>query len=166
MVINLKSLIYLVKMNQNTFKNDDTKYLNDDGIDIVLVFNRIWNQKKLVVSLFIISCILSVIFALSLLIYINLELFILAPVTNLSESSLMQNSALSSLASITGRKITNQANSTNEAVQILRSYSFFSEILNEYEMKVPLLASTEWDLAKQELVIDQEYMTLTTKSGL
>tara|TARA_B100000161_G_scaffold49216_1_gene31625 strand:- start:400 stop:1335 length:936 start_codon:yes stop_codon:yes gene_type:complete len=140
-------------MNQNTLKNDNTKYLNDDGIDIVLVFNRIWNQKKLVVSLFIISCILSVIFALSLP-NIYKSRVILAPVTNLSESSLMQNSALSSLASITGRKITNQANSTNEAVQILRSYSFFSEILNEYEMKVPLLASTEWDLAKQELVID------------
>ena len=83
-------------MNQNTFKNDDTKYLNDDGIDIGLVFNRIWNQKKLVVSLFIISCILSVIFALSLP-NIYKSRVILAPVTNLSESSLMQNSALSSL---------------------------------------------------------------------
>ena len=77
-------------MNENTFSNNDAKYLNDDGIDIILVFNRIWNQKILVASLFVISCILSVIFALSLP-NIYKSRVILAPVTNLTDSALMQN---------------------------------------------------------------------------
>jgi capsular polysaccharide biosynthesis protein len=77
---------------------------------------------------------------------------------------MMQNSALSSLASITGRKITNQANSTNEAVQILKSFRFFSEILNEYQMKVPLLASTGWSLSENKLIIDQNIYNEKNKS--
>tara|TARA_B110000091_G_C13690214_1_gene421712 strand:- start:25 stop:948 length:924 start_codon:yes stop_codon:yes gene_type:complete len=143
-------------MNQQNQKiNSNSQLLQDDGLDIMVIIKSIWNQRILVSSLFLLACIASVWFALSLP-NIYKSRVILAPVTGLSDSSLMQNSALSSLASITGRKITNQANSTNEAVQILKSYSFFAEILNEYEMKIPLLASTEWSLAENKLIIDPD----------
>lgn len=133
--------------------DQNNQLLQDDGLDIFLLIKKIWNQKVLVSTLFIISCVLVVLYALSLP-NIYKSRVILAPVTSLSDSALMQNSALSSLASITGKKISNQANSTNEAVQILRSFSFFTEILNEYKMKPELLASTGWNISEKKLIID------------
>ena len=142
-------------MNENFKNNIDPNLLKDDGIDIFAVIKKMWKQRILIISLFLLSCILSVWYALSLP-NIYKSRVILAPVATLSDSALMQNSAFSSLASITGRKITNQANSTNEAVQILRSFSFFGEILNEHNMKMPLMASIGWNLSENKLIIDPE----------
>ena len=150
-------------MNKENFQNKEKMLLNEDGIDILNIVNKIWNQKILVASLFILSCVLSVAFALSLP-NIYKSRVILAPVTSLSDSGIMQNSALSSLASITGRKITNQANSTNEAVQILKSYKFFSEILAEYDMRPSLMGSIGWDINKKELIMNSDIYDVNKKT--
>ena len=152
-------------MNQQNSFNNANKLPHDDGLDIFFIIKKIWNQKILISSLFILSCILVVLFAISLP-NIYKSRVILAPVTNLSDSSMMQNSALSSLASITGRKITNQANSTNEAVQILKSYKFFSEILTEYDMKPLLMGSIGWDSNKKELIMNSDIYDLNKKTWI
>ena len=152
-------------MNQQNSFNNANKLPHDDGLDIFFIIKKIWNQKILISSLFILSCILVVLFAISLP-NIYKSRVILAPVTNLSDSSMMQNSALSSLASITGRKITNQANSTNEAVQILKSYKFFSEILTEYDMKPFLMGSIGWDSNKKELIMNSDIYDLNKKTWI
>lgn len=152
-------------MNQQNSFNNANQLPHDDGLDIFFIIKKIWNQKILISSLFILSCILVVLFAISLP-NIYKSRVILAPVTNLSDSAMVQNSALSSLASITGRKITNQANSTNEAVQILKSYKFFSEILAEYDMKPFLMGSIGWDSNKKELIMNSDIYDLNKKTWI
>lgn len=127
--------------------------IDNDGLDLNLIIKKLWKQRILISTIFIFSCIFSVIYALALP-DVYKSRVILAPVENTQNSSLMQNSAFSSLASITGSNFNTQSNETNEAVQILKSYSFFKDILNEFSMKPALLASTEWDPYEKKLKMD------------
>ena len=136
--------------NQSTRTFD---YMNE--IDLQELFMALWNGKWLIVGISSVFAIASIYIALQ--IPNQYKAFLtLAPAqeSNASISGALE-SQLGGLASFAGINLgRNEANASLIAIEIMQSWGFIEEFIQQNDLAVGLIAVTGWDSATNELLID------------
>ena len=126
-----------------------------DEIDFQELFMALWNGKWLIVGISSVFAIASIYIALQ--IPNQYKAFVtLAPAqeNNASLSGVL-NSQLGGLASFAGVNLgQKEANASQIAIEIMQSWGFIEEFVQQNDLAVGLVAATGWDRATNELLIN------------
>ena len=109
-------------------ENLDKKKLQNDEIDFILLFSKLWNQKKLILKTSIIFFLISIVYSLSLMNIYE------ASSTFYPHYSNVENSSIKSLAGIAGLNLSAETSSnvpTNLYPNLIESSPFKNNILNQ-----------------------------------
>jgi uncharacterized protein involved in exopolysaccharide biosynthesis len=137
----------------------------DDEIDLAELWRAIWAGKFIIIIISMIFAVASVFFALSKP-NIYKASAILAPAS--SEGGAGGLGALAGqfggLASIAGINLGGGGDKTALALEILKSRSFIEAFITKHDLLVPLMASKNWDISSDTLILDEEiYETANNK---
>ena len=149
---------------QNTQNTQD----QDDEIDLAELWNAIWAGKFTIIIISIIFAIASVFFALSKP-NVYKASAILAPAS--SESGAGGLGALAGqfggLASMAGISLGGGGgDKTALALEILKSRSFIEAFITKHELLVPLMASKNWDMVSDILILNEEMYDIDNNKWL
>jgi uncharacterized protein involved in exopolysaccharide biosynthesis len=130
---------------------------SDDEIDLAELWRAIWSGKYIIIVISFIFAVSSIAFALSKPDIYKASI-LLAPASSDSAGGMGalagQFGGLASLAGISlGGGGTDK---TALALEIIKSRAFLETFISKHELLVPLMASENWDRAKDSLVINKE----------
>lgn len=93
---------------------------------------------------------------------------LLAPAESSNGGGLSQMAGqLGGLASLAGVNLgSGEVSQTDLVVQVMKSRQFVEAFIDKHNLLVPLMAVKEWDLVRNELVIDEEYYNPDTEKWL
>lgn len=136
----------------------------DQELDLSQLFRAFIRAKWMIISITSFFAIISLIVALNLPdIYRSDTL--LAPAGSQQQSPIGALGQLGGLASLAGINIGEPSvDKTALALEILRSRDFIGRFIEKYDLFVPLMASKEWDLKSNKLVIDDDIYNESTKT--
>lgn len=138
---------------------------NNDEIDILKLLNVLWTKKIVLITFFIVSSIVSVVYALSIPNQYQSSTLIIA-----ADDSSMDNafSQYGSLASLAGVSLPETRNNNNAVIgmEIIKSKQFVQNFIDRRNILVPLMAADGWDLNNNELIYDQDLYDFKTKTWL
>jgi len=130
----------------------------EDEIDLAELWRAIWAGKFIIIIISMIFAVASVFFALSKP-NIYKASAILAPASDDAGGGLgAMAGQLGGLASMAGISLGGGGgvDKTALALEIIKSRSFVENFINKHELLVPLMASKNWDMASDTLVLDVE----------
>lgn len=139
--------------------------INEDLIDFKELYELILDKKKLVLVITLTSIICSALFAFTLPnIYTSKAL--LAP-TSQEDSLTSKLGNLSSLGSIAGISLPNsKATKTQEAIERIKSYEFFSVNFLPFIRLENIMASKKWDSRNNKVIYDKKIFDNKTKTWI
>jgi capsular polysaccharide biosynthesis protein len=146
----------------NQIHNENNNSLE---IDFLELFKVVYSQKKLVISVAIISALLSVIYAMTLPNIYKSEV-LLAPNASSSSNLSQMTSSLGGLAGLTGLNLGGMSGENRKnliAIETLKSRKFFSDYLYD-QMLVELFAIKKWDAGTKENQIDPDIYNTKTNT--
>jgi len=120
-----------------------------EEIDLLELFNALWNKKILIIIFTFLFAILSVIYSLSLPNIYNSTATLISAEPDDSLSS--QIGKYSSFASLAGIQIPDNSNKAQEAIERTKSYDFFVNHFLPYIKKEDLFAQSNWDINQNKL---------------
>ncbi|PQJ44926.1 LPS O-antigen length regulator [Vibrio campbellii] len=128
----------------------------ENEIDLSEVLSAIWRGKWIVVITTILFAILSVLYAINKPNIYRADV-LLAPADSSGGNAISKMAGqLGGLASIAGVNLGGaEANQTELAVQVLQSRLFIDKFITNHDLLVPIMASTGWNMATNELLIDE-----------
>ena len=137
--------------------NQDFNKMNqdiNDEIDLIEIFNALWDKKLLIIVFTMLSAIFSVTYSLSLPnIYTSTATLISAE----SDDSLSnQIGKYSSFASLAGIQMSDNSNKSLEAIERTKSFDFFVNQFLPYIKKEDLFAPSSWNIAENVLSYDND----------
>lgn len=138
-----------------------------DEIELRELFQALWKGKWIIIATTLLFAIGSVVYALSLPnIYKSDAL--LAPTESSNGGGLSQMAGqLGGLAALAGVNIAGaEASQAELAIQVIKSRKFIEEFIDSHDLLVPLLATKGWDLANNELIIDDDIYSAEKKEWL
>lgn len=130
----------------------------DDEIDLAELWRAIWAGKFTIIIISMIFAVASVFFALSKP-NIYKASVILAPASDDAGGGLAGMAGqLGGLASMAGINLGGGSgvDKTTLALEIIKSRSFIENFINKHDLLVPLMASNNWDMATNKLILDVE----------
>ena len=129
----------------------------DDEIDLRELFKALWKGKWIILITTAIFAIGSVLYALSLPNIYKADA-LLAPAESSGGGGLSQMAGqLGGLAAMAGINLGGgESSKTDLAVQVLKSRQFIDAFITKHDLMVPLMAAQDWDLANNQLIIDEE----------
>lgn len=127
----------------------------DDEIDLAELWKALWAGKFTIIIISMIFAVASVFFALSKP-NIYKASVILAPASD--ESGAGSLSGLGGLASMAGINLGSggDVDKTALALEILKSRSFIEAFISKHDLLVPLMASKDWNMASDTLILNEE----------
>lgn len=127
----------------------------DDEIDLRELFSAIWQGKWLIIVVTAVFAIAAVIYALSLPNIYKSEA-LLAPASEQKNTGI--SGQLGGLAALAGVSLGGGAgvDKTALAIEILKSREFIARFIDKYDLLIPLMAVSDWNLYGNELVYDEE----------
>jgi LPS O-antigen subunit length determinant protein (WzzB/FepE family) len=135
------------------FKDSNLNKTLVDEIDILELLKILWSRKFLLIIVFLLSSIISVVYTLSLPNKYQSTVVLVPAEQSSMDSALSQYGGLASLA---GVNIPTKIDKSTIALEILKSRLFVQNFINNRDILVPLMASKDWDLNNNELVLDLE----------
>ncbi|EKO3815038.1 LPS O-antigen length regulator [Vibrio harveyi] len=128
-----------------------------DEIDVRELFNFLWKGKWIIIATTFIFAIGSVLYALSLPNIYKADA-LLAPVESSNAGGLSKMAGqLGGLAALAGVSLSNAGVSQTElAVQVIKSRQFIDEFISKHDLLLPLMATRDWDLVNNKLIIDKK----------
>ena len=140
----------------------------DNEIDLRELWHVIWSGKWIIIGVTTIFVIALIIYAFSLP-NIYKAKAILAPAS--SESSVSGLDALAGqfggLASMAGLNLGGSTmDKTALALEIIQSRSFVERFIAKHQLLIPLMASDNWDVSTNTLVLDEELYNTKTKQWI
>jgi uncharacterized protein involved in exopolysaccharide biosynthesis len=134
----------------------DKKLFENDEININELIKTFWDYKLIISSISIVSCILIVLYSLSIPNIYRSSALVMptqSQGSNLSGSL----SGLGGLASMAGISIpSGSSNNKDEAIAVLTSHQFLEDFIIKNDILLPLMASKGWDAVKNELILDSK----------
>ena len=139
----------------------------DDEIDLRELFKALWKGKWIILITTAIFAIGSVLYALSLPNIYKADA-LLAPAESSNGGGLSQMAGqLGGLAAMAGINLGGgESSKTDLAVQVLKSRQFIDAFITKHDLLVPLMAAKDWDLANNQLIIDEDLYNLETNKWL
>ncbi|HHC6478573.1 TPA: Wzz/FepE/Etk N-terminal domain-containing protein [Vibrio parahaemolyticus] len=129
----------------------------DDEIDLRELFAALWKGKLIIIVTTFVFAVGAVLYALSLPnIYKSDAL--LAPAESSNGGGLSKMAGqLGGLAALAGVNLgSGESSQTDLAVQVMKSRQFVEAFINEHDLLVPLMAAKDWDLASNQLILDEK----------
>ncbi|WP_104027619.1 Wzz/FepE/Etk N-terminal domain-containing protein [Vibrio jasicida] len=139
----------------------------DDEIDLSELFTALWKGKWVIIATTFVFAVGAVLYALSLPnIYKSDAL--LAPAESSNGGGLSKMAGqLGGLAALAGVNLGGgESSQTDLAVQVMKSRQFVEAFINKHDLLVPLMASKDWDLANNKLILDEELYNPNTGEWL
>lgn len=139
----------------------------DDEIDLRELFRALWKGKWIIIVTTFVFAVTAVLYALSLPnIYKSDAL--LAPAESSNGGGLSKMAGqLGGLAALAGVNLgAGESSQTDLAVQVMKSRQFVEAFINKHELLVPLMAAKDWDLANNQLILDEELYNPTAGEWL
>ncbi|EKA4467577.1 lipopolysaccharide biosynthesis protein [Vibrio parahaemolyticus] len=136
----------------------------DDEIDLRELFKALWKGKWIIIVTTFIFAISSVLYALSLPNIYKADA-LLAPAESSSGGGLSKMAGqLGGLAALAGVNLgASESSQTDLAVQVMKSRQFVERFILNHELLVPLMAGKDWDLPKNELILNTQLYNPVTK---
>lgn len=124
----------------------------DDEIDLRELFAAIWQGKWIIIAVTFVFAVGSVFYALSLPNIYKAEA-ILVPASQ--DQNMRVGGQLGGLAALAGVNLgSTGGNKTVLALEILKSRDFLGRFIEKYDLYVPVMAATGWELKSNTLLID------------
>lgn len=142
--------------------NEDRKSNNyyDEDINLMDLFNILWQGKKTIFLVVAIVSILSV--AIALIIPNKYQSSVLlAPIEEGAMSNAL--SQYSSVASLAGISLPKDSNKADVGFEVLKSKQFIKDFIHSNNILIPLMASYKWDWGNQQLLIDEDIYDVSSK---
>ncbi|CAH1543643.1 Lipopolysaccharide biosynthesis protein [Vibrio jasicida] len=139
----------------------------DDEIDLSELFKALWKGKWIIIATTFVFAVGAMLYALSLPnIYKSDAL--LAPAESSNGGGLSKMAGqLGGLAALAGVNLGGgESSQTDLAVQVMKSRQFVEAFINKHDLLVPLMASKDWDLANDKLILDEELYNPNTGEWL
>jgi len=144
-------------MNSNTPNLD---MYNDDSLNISFFITLIQKNIKFIVTCAVITASLTGIYAFTLP-----NLYTAGAVMNSPESNQTYSSNLNAISNIAGLKVDGNSTKADEAIEIIKSFKFFDEIILE---NFPISYFTDeirWDKEINKLIINTQDISLTKEEA-
>ncbi|MCS0049297.1 Wzz/FepE/Etk N-terminal domain-containing protein [Vibrio parahaemolyticus] len=153
--------------NQNYLPYPATSQPKGDEIDLRDLFKALWQGKWFIIVTTFIFAIGSVLYALSLP-NIYKANALLAPAESSNGGSLSKMAGqLGGLAALAGvNLVSGESSQTQLAVQVMKSRQFAEAFIKKHDLLVPLMASKDWDVKTNRLVLDENIYNPITKEWL
>ncbi len=137
----------------------------DDEIDLSELFKALWKGKWIIIATTFVFAVGAVLYALSLPNIYKSDV-LLAPAESSNGGGLSKMAdQLGGLAALAGVNLRG-ASQTDLAVQVMKSRQFVEAFINKHDLLVPLMASKDWDLANNKLILDEELYNPNTGEWL
>ncbi|HGZ6666066.1 Wzz/FepE/Etk N-terminal domain-containing protein [Vibrio parahaemolyticus] len=139
----------------------------DDEIDLYELFKALWKGKWIILATTFVFAIGSVFYALNLPNIYKADA-LLAPAASSNGGGLSKMAGqLGGLAALAGVNLgASESSQTDLAVQVMKSRQFVEAFINKHDLLVPLMAATDWDLANNKLILDEELYNSNTGEWL
>ena len=139
-------------------------YRPDDEIDLRELFATLWRGKWIIVLITVIFAAVGVLYALSKP-NIYQASILLAPSQDEGDPHI--SGQLGGLASLAGINIGGGgANQTIMAKEVLQSRAFLTDFIHRHNLTVPLMATKEWNMEREEWTINEEVYNRETQKWL
>ncbi len=157
-----------IMQQQLLLQNNQQQNQQDDEIDLAELWRAIWAGKFTIITISFLFAVASVFFALSKP-NIYKASTILAPAS--SEGGAGGLGALAGqfggLASMAGINLGGGGtDKTGLAIEIIKSRSFVENFIEKHQLLVPLMASKNWDVTSNTLILNEEVYNSTTQKWL
>ncbi len=141
--------------------------VSKEEIDLRELFKAIWKEKWIIVATTFVFAVASVLYSLSLPDIYKADA-LLAPAESSSSGGLSKMAnQVGGLAALAGVNLGGaESSQTDLAVQIMKSRQFVDAFIKKHDLLVPLMATKDWDLANNKLVIDDEVFDQSTANWL
>lgn len=128
----------------------------DDEIDLKELFTALWSGKLWIMLSTFIASVIAIAIALSMPNIYRSEA-LLAPVSAESGGLGGLASKFGGLASLAGVSLPGGgSDKTTMGLEVIKSRQFFADLLEKYDVMVPLMATKSWDASTNKLVYDAE----------
>ena len=145
----------VLAMNVNTsYQNSE----NDDEIDLAELWFAIWSGKVLIIAISFIFAVSSIIYAINQP-NIYKASTLLAPASEQGSAGGLAKMAgqFGGLASLAGINLGGGGtDKTGLALEVLKSRLFIENFINKHQLLVPLMATRNWDVNTNTLILDDE----------
>ncbi len=131
--------------------------IDSDEIDLRELFKAVWKGKWIIIATTFLFAVASVVYAISLPNIYKADA-LLAPAESSNGGGLSKMAGqLGGLAALAGVNLGGgESSQTDLAVQVMKSRQFVDAFINKHDLLVPLMAAKEWDLANNQLILDEE----------
>lgn len=128
-----------------------------DEIDLRELFKALWKGKWIIVATTFVFAVGAVLYALSLPNVYKADA-LLAPAENSGGGGLSKMAGqLGGLAALAGVNLGGgESSQTDLAVQVMKSRQFVEAFIKKHDLLVPLMATKDWDLSNNKLILDEE----------
>ncbi|ELS9252760.1 MULTISPECIES: Wzz/FepE/Etk N-terminal domain-containing protein [Vibrio harveyi group] len=153
--------------NPNYLPYPPQQHSTDDEIDLRELFKALWKGKWIIIATTFVFTFGSVFYALSLPdIYKADALLASAESSNGGGLSKMAGQ-LGGLAALAGVNLGGtESTQADLAVQVMKSRQFIESFINKHNLLIPLMASKDWDLRDNKLILDEELYDSNTDKWL
>ena len=148
-------------------ENSEEKIIDNDEIDLIVLWKIIWSDKIVILMLTALFAIASVSYALYLPNIYQADA-VLYPSDLKSQTMRRNNTAgLQGIASLAGVNIVSgESAKTDFAIAVLESKSFITDFIKNHNLKAPLFAIKEWDEKTGNEIFDSALYNIDTKKWL
>ncbi|EKY4202502.1 Wzz/FepE/Etk N-terminal domain-containing protein [Vibrio alginolyticus] len=128
-----------------------------DEIDLRELFKALWKGKWTIIATTFVFAVGAVLYALSLPNIYKADA-LLAPAESSNGGGLSTMAGqLGGLAALAGVNLgAGESSQTDLAVQVMKSRQFVEAFINKHDLLVPLMATKDWDLENNKLILDEE----------
>ncbi|MBT0033716.1 Wzz/FepE/Etk N-terminal domain-containing protein [Vibrio alginolyticus] len=153
--------------NPNYLPYPPNPHHGDDEIDLRELFKALWKGKWIIIATTFVFAVGAVLYALSLPNIYKADA-LLAPAESSNGGGLSKMAGqLGGLAALAGVNLGGgESSQTDLAVQVMKSRQFVEAFINKHDLLVPLMAATDWDLANNKLILDEELYNPNTGEWL
>ncbi|EGQ8199268.1 LPS O-antigen length regulator [Vibrio parahaemolyticus] len=143
--------------NPNYLPYPPNPHHGDDEIDLRELFKALWRGKWIIIATTFVFAVGAVLYALSLPNIYKADA-LLAPAESSNGGGLSKMAGqLGGLAALAGVNLgAGESSQTDLAVQVMKSRQFVEAFINKHDLLVPLMATKDWDLENNKLILDEE----------
>ncbi|HHX8599910.1 LPS O-antigen length regulator [Vibrio alginolyticus] len=143
--------------NPNYLPYPPNPHHGDDEIDLRELFKALWKGKWIIIATTFVFAVGAVLYALSLPNIYKADA-LLAPAESSNGGGLSKMAGqLGGLAALAGVNLgAGESSQTDLAVQVMKSRQFVEAFINKHDLLVPLMATKDWDLENNKLILDEE----------
>ena len=155
----------MTQLDDNTMSQTIGSVHDEIEIDLFEFLNIFWARKILIIALTLISCVLSVLYALSLP-NIYESSATLAAQEQIGGAGGPSTGVLSGIASMAGVDLSADADKIQHGIEIMNSYNFIETFIKKHDLLVPLMAATGWDREKDQLILNPKLYDSESKQWI